>query len=325
MAIKKPLFWSSANELYGAGLKQISDSDLEVISYQVRKAYASLLNGSDDVTGKIKLGFTSGWTEIGYINNNVRKIAYTAASKPDDLLPAPGDDSNINLIGSLKYDYSDSIDNYYYQYKTVPARPDATTHTNNSYLTYDSSTKGLKFLGYPVGTTGEEDVVDTIITDVKYNIRYGDELAAYRVSTSTPSNGNVPGTWTNKGEFFRDSIYNGSDTVYNLYLKTSLDEEPEATNSKVYTYSNGELRLIDTDHNSNLVQNILLIYLLRNYPRYSIVSSNPGEQYNHGKITETYYTQTDSYSVLTSGTYTRVDEPTRGPGYSKLNYYLKVE
>lgn len=326
MAIRKPLYWSSSGT-YGAGLRELSDIDLEVMSYYLRKAYANLLNSSIDVSGQIRAGDRSGWTFIGDISNNIRKIAYTVSAKANDDKPAPGDDNNPDNIGPLKTDYSDSVDYNYYQYRTIPARPNSTTTTAYSYLAYDSTLKGLTYLGYPIGTNGDKDVVDTIITECKNQIIGGDELASYRISTTTPTNGSTPGVWTNKGEFFRDTIYNGTSTAYNLYLKTSLDEVPSPSQSNIYTYSNGGLRTMAYGgENSNFIQYFLLPHLLRNYPTYTITGTKPTVAINeHGLMIETYYTQTSTTVKLTNNTYTRIDTPTRGRSFSKTLYYLKVE
>lgn len=353
MAVRKPLYWSTSG-LQGAGLKELSDADLEVMSYYLRKAYADLLYEKRlefyTVAGLITRYYTTNMEHIGSAEDIRRRPAVKFELNNNDDLPAPGDDLIPTNIAEESVDYSNSSTYNYYQNRTKPNRPNATVLNSNSYLHYND---GLKFLGYPVNTTGDEDVIDTIIKDCKQQMYNGDQLASYRIATTTPTNGNASGTWSRIMTFFSDTTYNyipnlvsAVDTYlienkYNLYLKTSLDEPPTPTISKIYTYDStlGGLNTMNYDENSNLVQNVLLPHMLRNFPLYEVSTTKPSileYDSNRGQIIDTHFSGTDSYGIPiyidntgTATTYGRLDipAPTFSTGYSAISrkvYYLRM-
>ena len=79
------LYWDSGN----SDLRMFSDTDLEVLSYFLRKRYAALLDGASSTPGWVGTAQANGdYISIGTANNGVR--AQGSHTEPDDNLPSSG-------------------------------------------------------------------------------------------------------------------------------------------------------------------------------------------------------------------------------------------
>lgn len=314
MGVTKPLFYG--NNI----LKEFTDAELDYLSYSIRVAYVNELLASDNVPGKISLSNISNYSLIGTAADRYRNIA--TQTRPNDSLPAPGTDSNPNTIGAL--DLNLSVTTYYFfQHNVIPTYPSTSLLNSNSYITFDTTTNNLKIAG---GT--ENDIASTVIEDVKNQIKSGDELGSYRISLSAPTNG----TWNNITTAFIDTRYLENDVTFYLYLKVSNEtsEIPAESTNYPLRYDDSitfgkRLKQMEMSPTSNLVQNVFLPILKRNYPVYALTSTPPtGTQVSKGTIIDKYYSDTTT-TVTGSTTYTRIDTPNVAGTVATNNFYLIIE
>lgn len=310
MGATKPLFYT--NNV----LKEFTDDELDYLSYNIRVAYVNELLASNDVTGKLSLSALTNYAIIGSANDTSRDVA--TQTRANDDLPAPGDDSSFPLDENFT-----TVTYNFYQHNVVPSYPSTSQLNSNSYIVFDTTTNNLKIAGET-----ENDIVSTVIEDVKNQMKSGDELGSYRVSLSAPTNG----TWTNISTAFIDTRYLESDITFYLYLKVSNEtgEIPNESTNYPLRYDDSitygkRLKQMEMSSSSNLVQNVFLPILKRNYPVYDLTSTAPtGTQSSKGTLVNKYYSQSVSESSG-STTYTRVDTPDVSGTITSNTYYLIME
>jgi len=238
----------------------MADADLEVLSYNLRVAYASQLNSGGN--GSISIG--SDYTSIGTATNTRSSRAvnsyttaeYTAAGSTYPAYPS----------GTARADTTYN----YQQLQTVPSFPSDATLDSDGFAYYGVS-GGTGISRFRTAET--VSVFDDIINDCITEMQTGDEVGTYRIQTYTPTNGGA-GTWTNKGTFFDDDRYplplRADGAITYLYLKTDLDTPPTGTGA-VYANnaiplgltSDGNLKQRGTGTADGLIQNVLLPILTR--------------------------------------------------------------
>ena len=238
MATRRPL------KSISTGLQELSDSELEYISYQTRVAFATYVStntagwgavyvGSTGLGGEVSLGshtdtkktqqvssdgnggFTTDATDAGYgpdegFDPNPAGNSPSSSHDPGDYPAAPGTGSTT--VTSYAYSQEQGEPNY----------PSDSDLTDYSYM-ISASAGSLQV------ETQEQNFLDTIITDCVAKMRNtdgnGDEVGTYRISTTAPVSGGA-GTWTEIENFFVDTTYSGTASTYKLWVKSSLDTAP---------------------------------------------------------------------------------------------------
>ena len=299
MAVVRPIVWNT-NSLY-----QMTDNELDTLSYYVRKRYAHYLNTSTSTTGRIEIGDPgiTGFVAIGGATDTDR--LQHVESEPNDNTPSGGAEPDTNF-GDDPEDV-ETTSTFYYMQNNAPALISSTSINSHGVLFWNSD--HLK-----IGPTSETDLLDTIVTDAISEIRTGDEVGSYFVASSSPAGG----TYVSKGVFFTDTIFpNTTRTTYNLWLKTANTTEPTSANDyATWDSSNNEIQLIDVDDFTNyLIDSIFVNVLQRNCPLYSVVASLSTPANTKSTFYDTGYSSTtntltsDIPSPPSGGTYTRTFTP----------------
>jgi len=294
-------------------LQDMSTSDLERVTYYLQVAYAAQLNGSGD--GYVFVG--SGGTTIGSASDTsaTQQTNQTARGINDGVIQGFPSHPGIGVETDTTYSYQ--------QDRTTPSAVSSTNFNLRGMLFYDSANDELE----PFST--EAQLADVIIDQAITNMRTGDEVGSYRVSTSTPTNGGA-GTWTDKGTFFDDTTFSAGTTTYKLWLKTALDSVPGSDVFPVGLDSDGGGTVTGNIHQrlivntGSLIQSVLLPALTRKMSsgmHYSVATSISG--INRGAFTDTKQTGTSNTTSLSGGFYKSISPPT-GAASTVTTYYLNM-
>lgn len=292
MTQHRPLFWSSPD------LRQMSDADLDVVSYYIRKRYANYLNTVSTTEGIVTTSQANSlWVSIGTATNSYRTSG--SLTNPDDNDSSSPPDTTF---GSDQTGTSSSVTTFY-QYKDQTTAYQTAATINATGMLYWSD-PDLK-----IGPTDEQDLLDSIVTDVQTQMTTGDEVGTYRIDTSTPSGG----TWVDKGTWFADTKYGGTEATYKLYLKTANTSDPTTSNNMAtWNSSAGEIQLVDSDDwTISIIDSIWMNVLRRRHPLYVVDTTGGGTA--RGTFYDKKYSSTlDTLSGPSSGVYTREYIPTGG-------------
>jgi len=281
-----------------AGLIEMSDADLDKLCYRLRRAYADQLNANGN--GSLNVGGSG--TTIGSASDTSRTERVNTGSNTQ---PYPGTGTETDASFTYK------------QNRNIPSSPSSTTLNNDGFVIIDG-TSGV------ISAT-ESQIVSTIITQTITDMRTGDEVGTYRISTSNPGGG----TWVNKGTWFTDTTYSGSTTYY-LWLKTLNSTSPGTDIYPLGIDGTLGLKELFISVSSNLVQNILLPILTRNMANdlyYQVSTSS--SSINRGAFLDTRLSSTsNSQSNPPAGTnpgpsdvYRSFSTPS-GSAATFQNYYL---
>ena len=285
MAVNRPIRWESSS----SALKEMSDSDLELLSYHLRKAWAADLvatytgdadrDGSATSTngfGAIYRGASGSATDSNYeyitaLTDKRKNAVYT--SKSNNAFDNFGDDDDtFDAPSEATFDASESVrQTFYYEEwlnASPPGDPSNPTKNTNSYVKWDSS-------GYLKIEGVDANLIDTIIAHANYNMMNDDGVGLLSAATSSPG-----GDYTDLGAFHQNTIMSfdtgspditGGDSsvvaTNNLYIRTQNSSFDEATpraseTSKfmLWNSSNNRLQQVDIASNdyTNIITNILL-------------------------------------------------------------------
>lgn len=268
MALNRPL------KGYSGGLKELTDDEISYIEYELRVAYATYLATNTTGYGAVYVGGTGNIT-IGSFTDTKRTQGvsatgsggYSGQTGLDDDSPDEGSSGTGPPTSHDTGDYptavatgTTNVTSYTYrQNQNEPNEPTATVYGDDSYLV------GIQVTAGTLGVEGDDaDIFTTILEGAIAEMRTGDEVGTYRVSTSDPSSTD---TWDDMGTFFIDTNYDGTVATYKLWLKRSLSGGNPGTSTEIAGWDDGEGK----DHiinrsassTSNLVVNVLLPLLQR--------------------------------------------------------------
>ena len=290
------LYWDSGN----ADLRMFSDSELEVLSYFLRKRYAALLDSTNTTPGHVGLSQPNGADDvtIGTAINGVR--AQGSHTEPDDNSPSSGAEPDTNF-SSDQTTLANSTSTFYQN--TSNNHPGSINDT-------DINATGLLYWTSPdlkMGPIVEADLLDTLATHCLTEMLSGDEVGTYRVATSDPGGG----TWSDKGTWFTDTYYGATKATYKLYLKTANTTEPSSPDNYIrWDSTNSEIQLESSTNASTnkLVNDVYLQVLYRRHLLYNVSTTNSGT--NRGTFYDKIYNSyTNSLSGPSGGVYTRTYTP----------------
>jgi len=292
--------------LQAGNLQEMTDANLDRLLYYLRVAYASQLAGSGD--GYVSVG--SSLTVIGTAADT-SSTQQMASNTRNGSTPgvtgypaAPGIGTETDANFSFQQD------------RTFPSFPAGSVHDTDGYVHYTS--------GGDIRTaSAEADIYADLIAQCITDMKTGDEVGSYRVSTGAPSSGGA-GTWDDKGTWYTDTTYSNGSTVTKLWLKRSLSSVP---GSDIFPLG------LDTDNlkertiieSSNLVQNVLLPALTRRVDngdlQYSVATSSSGT--NKGTFTDTKQTSTGTTNVFADPYYQTFSTPI-GSSVTQTTYYFNL-
>jgi len=285
MAVNRPIRWDSSGYL-----KEMSDSDLELLSYHLRKAWASDLSatytgtadrdGSATSTNGFGAMYRAGsgsassadYNYIQTLTDKRKNAVYT--SKSNNAYDNYGDDDDT-FTGPTEADFdtSESVrQSFYYEEwlnATPPPEPTPTIRNVNTYVKWDTASSALQIEGV------DANLLDTIIAHANYNMMNDDGVGLLSVATSSPG-----GDYTDLGTFHQNTIMSfdtgspdtgggGSSVVATnkLYIRTQNSSFDEATprgseTSKFMLWNSGNNYLEQVDIATNdyayIITNILL-------------------------------------------------------------------
>jgi len=259
MAIQRPLtFQSDADSSGKQGMREMTDSEMGLLRYNLAVAYGDSLNSGIGSVGAIATG--TGKADIfspigdGVIDtkrNFVEATNTAGGSEAEDYPAYPT--VTTSVISTTRWQQNfDSV--------TYPTNA---TMDADSYLYYTDNAYDFRYLSL------EADFVSTIISDTISDMRTGHGVGTYYVAAAEPFFLGA-GTWTNKGTVMTDTTYDAGSTSYQLYLKRSLTDASSYSNSSKPMYrwvtsgANQGFNEIDIGTSGNLIQNILLPILRRN-------------------------------------------------------------
>ena len=300
MAERHPFYYTGSSTAFS--LRKMTDTNLASLRYQLRVAYASVLNSNGN--GRLYTGGgnnvgTASSTEYTYAQNQNNRNWNTADGEDWPAYPSLGSTTRSTTT--------------FTQTRSNVGFPSAAQLRDYGWLYWQGSTTSFNMRVI----SAEQDFVDTILSDTIQEAYNGDEVGTYRISTGTPGGG----SWTNKGAVFTNTIYNNSgQTTWNLYLKLS-HSDPAGENPIGY---NGGFKVRDRGSGSSLVQTLLLPMLHRRVANngalnYSINGSGTGR----GTMIDTRYNSSTTSQWFTSNIYYRSRTPSGGQS-NNSTYELKV-
>ncbi len=300
MAERHPFYFNGSSSSFS--LRKMTDAQLASLRYQLRVAYASVLNSNGN--GRL---YTGGSNNVGQAHSTERTYAQNNQTR--------------------NYNAGDGEDWPGYPSTGTMTRSTTTfTQTrNNASFPSDANLRDYGWLYWQGSTTAfnmrvissEQDFVDTILTDTISEAYNGDEVGTYRVSTSSPGSG-----WTSKGAVFTNTIYNNnSQTTWYLYLRTSASDPGGGQYPIGY---NGGFKRRATGSGDSLIQTLLLPMLHRRVANngalnYSINGSGGGR----GTMIDTRYNSSSTNQWFSNPTYSRSRTPSGGQS-NNATYELRI-
>ena len=328
MAVRRPL------KQISGGLQELSDSNLERLTYLTQVAFATYLKNNTTGYGAVYVS-NSGDTSIGSMTDTRATVqtssgsgGFSGQSGLDSGSPDMGVAGSGPPTSHDTGDYptapgvgSENVTTYNYrQDQNEPSAPSDATYNNDGYLVY-SATGELRT------ENSETNILDTIVTAAvtEMTSSSGDHVGTYRVSASAPSVGGA-GTWDDLGSWFVDTNYpSTTNTTYKLWLKRNLSSAPGTAAAPVEHHSGGEVRELAMASTDNLFVNVLLPILQRRIVdslKYEVVTSNVSSR-NRGSFTDTQLTgATTSFAPVSGDTYTTTSTPSGSAGNLTTKYLL---
>jgi hypothetical protein len=306
MAVQRPLYWDTGNK----DLRQYTDANLIVLSYFLRKRYAALLDAGSDYAGEVKVSQPTHFISIGTATNKYRTQG--SGTEPDDADNTGGAEPDT-VFGTQNTGGSDVGYSYFQNMYHNTAFSTAATINASGSLYWSSP--DLK-----IGPTAEADLRDTLVTDCITQMKTGDEVGSYRVSTTDPGSG----TWSDKGTFFTDTKYGSTNlpanttnqttiNTYKLWLKTANTTEPSSPDNYItWDDANNEIQLWATaDYTavSPLINEVYINVIARRALTYNVATASAGT--NRGIFYDKVWsTESASTAPVNLGIYTRYWTPT---------------
>ena len=299
-------------------LKDMTPTNLLRLVYYLQVAYAAQISGNGD--GYVYAG--SGGTSIG-------SAADTSATQQINSTTRGVNDGIIQGYPAYPGVGSETDTSYAYrQDRTVPSAVSSGDFNSYGMIYYDSGNDHLE----PFST--EAELAAVIVDQAITNMRTGNEVGTYRLSTGTPNSGGA-GTWTDKGSFFVDTLYSGTAATYKLWVKTAQDTIPGSDLVPVGLEDDGggtpTGNLIQRDFSADankLISKVLLPALTRKMSSglyYTVATSISG--INRGSFTNTKLSGTTNSQLFqqTGGTYfyRAVSTPSGSAG-TVTTYYLNL-
>lgn len=263
---------------YDGDLREFSSAERNRLSYLLRVAYSDHLAAGSSAQGSIFVA-NSGNTLIGSlqdhrstaeINTNVRK---GTASTSDDYPNYPSLDTD--LINTY---------NYRQNRNTVTAPSNSVLDDDNYVYIFNTN---------HIRVAGQTEVINGIVDHAITQLRTGDEVGSYRISTSTPgSQHGGAGTWTNITTWFQNTTYSAGTTTYRLWLKRSLNSVPGTVAQPLRKRSDHNLQQSSIATSGDLIQNVLLpVMINRGLSATSNLRYNVGSgSINRGEFKDTKQT-----------------------------------
>ena len=259
---------------YDGDLREFSTAERNRLSYLLRVAYSDHLNAGSSAQGSIYVA-NSGNTSIGSLVDHRSTAQINTRAR--------------NFSGGADYPSYPSLGtssiatyNYRQNRNTVTAPSNSVLDDDNYVYIFNTS---------HIRVAGQTEVINSIVDHAITQLRTGDEVGSYRISTSAPSSGGA-GTWTDKGTWFQNTTYSAGTTTYKLWLKRSLGSVPGTAAQPLRKRSDNNLQQSSIATSGDLIQNVLLpIMINRGLSATSNLRYNVGSgTVNRGQFKDTKQT-----------------------------------
>ena len=280
----------------GIDFQVLTDAQMSRISYDLRHRWASHVDTNTN-SGAIVVG---AGTEFGTAVDTIRTVV-TRTSVSSFPGATPGTSTETS------YSYGQVLTN-------IPSVP---TDLTNSYARFSMATNEFE-------QARIDSITSEILNDVYSEMRSGDELGTFRVSTSNPGSG-----WVDKGTWFTDTLYDNlvSQTVHRLYLRTSIPSIPSdaGLGSALRITSTGDFQE-QAINGTSLFHELLFTIMRSNLSsrtgplRYSI-----GDGTNKGNfVNRTLTNHTDVNSFVNADDYRTTATPSGTAVTASNSYFLGI-
>jgi hypothetical protein len=293
MATNRPLRFDETVKSF----RQMSDAELDILSYVIRKKYAQLLSsGTATIGGKISPGTSaSNYSSLGSVTDTVT-LQYTAVNADS---PTGGADNIFpTTLDSSYHQETETIYNYRQYIPSINLS--SSTLNSYSYLVYDQNTKTFKIEG------DISNIFDTIVSDCVNKIHdpNSDGVGSYHFGLSSPTSG----TYVDMGMIYQDTTYWNSTVQFNHYIKTAADNENDILNdASAYKYISRYIGIVDdsvkiseipiNDITENIVVDILEKILEKRFPKYTLTRIGSTDSSTTATTTMAGYTS-DNFGFL---------------------------
>lgn len=307
MTVRRPLKINGTS-----GLIEMSDADLDYVSYVVRVYWAGRTNDPGHLTIN---SAPSGYSSIGAVSDEARSVGRQTTNIGNVWGVGPSN-SNVSAPGStsavtytMSQNYNNSTD-----------EPNASTWNAGALVAIDSNYDDLQPLGYVGASKTLDDMYDTVIDPIVQDVE-GGGVGKFHLATSAPD-----GTYASTGMTMANRQVTAGNTggpgttTYTLYKKTS---ETAPTTSRPVRYNStnaGFIEMSDTE-----IQNFFTPFLYNrinegNRLVYTFSTTSTG--IDAGGYVETHYdgsTNASSGQLISGHTYYRDVN-----SLSTTNYYLRL-
>ena len=270
---------------YDGDLREFSTAERNRLSYLLRVAYSDHLAAGSSAQGSIYVA-DSGNTQIGSLQD------HRSTAEINTKVRTGGGGADYPSYPNLD---TDLVNTYKYRQNrnTVTAPSNSVLDDDNYVYIFNTS---------HIRVAGQTEVINGIVDHAITQLRTGDEVGSYRISTSAPSSGGA-GTWTDKGTWFQNTTYSAGTTTYKLWLKRSLNSVPGTAAQPLRKRSDHDLQQSSIATSGDLIQNVLLpIMINRGLSATSNLRYNVGSgSINRGEFKDTKQTGSTTSQGLASG------------------------
>ena len=225
MTVRRPLKINGSS-----GLIEMSDADLDYVSYVVRHHYSR-----NEDSGWLRINSNpSGYTSIGSYTDQARSQGRRTTDIGDVYGTGPSN-SNVNAPGSE----SNVTYTFYQNYNDNAQEPGASTWNSGPLVADNGSYSDLVPLGYVAGAKTIADVYDTVIDPIIQDIE-GGGMGFFKLATSTPTNYTTTGYSAANRVVTAGSTAGPSTTTTTLFVRTT--ETAPTTSRPVMWDSDGVIK-----------------------------------------------------------------------------------
>ena len=296
-----------------SGLIEMTDANLDYISYLIRVSWAGESNGPGHLTINSAPG---GYSSIGAVTDQSRSVG-RSQTNIGNVWGVAASNSNVAAPGTL----SNVVYTMYQNYNSSTAEPaDAAAWNLGPLIPKDANFNNLQPIGYIDGTKTLADVYDTIIDPTIQDVE-GGGVGKFHLATAAPdvSYSSTGFTLANR-QVTASNTGGPSTTTYTLYKKVS-ESAPTTSRPVMYNSTNaGFIEMTDAQIVTFFKPFLYNRVNEGNRLKYTFGTSSTG--IDAGGSVETFYagTTTASNSTLISG-HTYYRDVT---SLSTTNYYLRL-
>lgn len=295
-----------------SGLKEMSNAELDYISYLTRVAYAAVSHGP----GHLRINSApAGFSSIGAVTDEARSVGRQTTNIGDVFGVGPSN-SNVSAPGTA----SNVTYTVYQNYNNSADVPSVANWNLGPLVSADGTYNNVQPLGYINGVQTLQDVYDTLIDPIIQDIEAGG-VGIFKLATTSPG-----GDWTSIGDSMANRAVTAgntggpSTTTYTLYKRTA-ETAPSVARPVRRDPNVGFKEMSNTEITNFTVP--LLYNRINESNRLVYTFGFDSSGIDAGSYTETHYnTSTDASTgqLVTGHTYYRDVS-----GLSSSVYYLRLK